>query len=553
MENNIIGGRGGIQNLDVFVRRNAVKIFILVGSGFFVYINSLINGFVSDDIFSIIQDPSIANLFRTYNLRSISGTLLSINYLISGVWPFTFHLTAVVLHLLVVFIGYYFLTLITSKRIAFFASLLFAVHPLNTEAVAWISGRVYPLYSIFLLLALIFYLKAREINNGIKWYLLSALMFIASTMSNHFAMSFPIFIVIHELSFGNILKKTKEIVFFFVLTVLSILMFSGLAINRISYLNQTGGNTSGGGMLQDIFRPIISIWYYIYLYLFPKNLSFYREDITYAYGLRFILLILSLAGILGLIYLFKKSRVPFFGILFYIASLGITLTPFKFSWVVAERYSYLGNIGLSLVLAFFIDKAAEKIRRRDVELYTVITLVFIFGLRTIIRNFDWKNEDTLWLATVKTSPTSSKAWNNMGDYYARHGDLQSSLNAFLNATRINPTYSDALHNVGNTLMQLNNFEAAKPYFLEAIKYNNMLYQSHNALALIEMQSGNIDEAEEELRKSLEITPNEIAHTLYGQLLLSKGETELAKEQFNSSLTLNPNSVEARRGLAKVSN
>ena len=135
-------------------------------------------------------------------------------------------------------------------------------------------------------------------------------------------------------------------------------------------------------------------------------------------------------------------------------------------------------------------------------------LIVALSIRTIVRNRDWKSEETLWIATEKISPSGPNIHNNIGAIYQQKGDLQKAIEEFSLAIQINPGYADAYHNLANTYQQAGMLQEAVDSYKKAIEINPNLWQSHQNLAAIYYNQGWYDLSLGEIKKALEINPND---------------------------------------------
>lgn len=533
-----------------FYSKNKWRVWLLVGSIILVYLNSLSGGFVSDDVASIVMDKTVQNPFRPYNLTSVKGSLLSLTYIVFGQNPLPYHIENLILHILVTLTAFFFLGRLVNRHLAFLTMIIFAVHPLNSESVSWISGRAYPLYALFLILALLFYNKAKAtVKNRYLWHLVAGFSFLLSFSANPFAIIFPLVLLIYEISFGDLKQNFKLVLAYGVLAAARLFLFRQDVLIRLNFV-QSAQPSSTNNFSDLILSPLISFWSYIYLFLFPKDLTFYHEDLTEFGQFRYVLILLTTALAFVLPLIFKHSRALFFAITFYVISLGPSLSPLKVSWVIAERYSYLGNIGLAFIAVYILDTIRRKINLKQSHLHLIILILSLFlGLRTIIRNFDWQSVDSLWLATVKTSPNSSKAWNNMGDYYGRHGDMQASFNAFVKATQINHAYPDAWHNAGNVLVQVGKYDESIPYFEKSLEFNPNLIEAYNNLALVYHKKEDQEKSRSLISKSLQIDPTAVkTYTLLAVIEFENRDLVKAKAAMNKALELDPTNEVIQKNL-----
>jgi tetratricopeptide (TPR) repeat protein len=206
------------------------------------------------------------------------------------------------------------------------------------------------------------------------------------------------------------------------------------------------------------------------------------------------------------VYGIMKKRGFGFWLAWIVCGLAVTLLPVKIAWIVAERYAYMAYIGLCVLAAMLFDTLLSIKRLYVVGICLMIGVVCALCTRTIIRNNDWRTEDSLWVATAIVSPEIEYSWNNMGDVYARHGQYDQSIAAFTRATAINPNYADAYHNIGNTYVQIKKYTEAIPFFEKALSINPNLWQSYQDLGYIAVAQGDIPKAIGYLDKAIMIDP-----------------------------------------------
>ncbi|MGI5826342.1 MAG: tetratricopeptide repeat protein, partial [Patescibacteria group bacterium] len=225
-------------------------------------------------------------------------------------------------------------------------------------------------------------------------------------------------------------------------------------------------------------------------------------------SLEYILRLSVFLGFGALLFVFlKKDKKIFFWLSFFIISLLPSLTPLKIAWIVAERYAYMGAIGIFVAIAFLIHQLSLKFDNKKIPYIILAIILPLLSIRTILRNIDWKNQDNLWLAAAKTSPTSPQNHNNLGDLYARRGEFDKAVEEFKTAIALLPNYGDAYHNLANTYLQMNQLDLAIGGYLNALKHNPGLWQSHQNLAAIYAHQGHFDLARKHLNQALEIVPN----------------------------------------------
>lgn len=542
--------------MDKLVQNKRLVVFVLTILTFLVYFNSLNGAFVVDDIATLTNNPLLSRPGEYLLKGGLPGFTLSINYLIGKDNPFIYHLTNVFFHLGAVVLTYFFLLQITSRKISFLASAIFAVHPIHVEVVSWISGRPYALSAAFLLASFLFYIlsgkktkKASKVpkhvnaekEKRIYYFLASLICFCIAFFSNSKLIVFFPILVLYELSFSKITKNWKKLIPYFILTLLFLVRLFQPFQARTEAANFV---YTGGFKFYNPFRQIpTALSLYMELFAWPQRLTFYHEDFSHFFWFR---VGITLLLFVGLIYFYKKQRLLFFGFSLFVLSLIPTLLPIKIAFVVAERYVYFGSVGLCLVLAWVLVKGLKK--HPQTLLIVSGLLLVLFSLRTIVRNRDWQNQKSLWLATTKVSATSSSPWNSLGDVYCREGNYQLGIRAFLRAIQLNPTYVNAYHNLGLAYLKMGDFDQAIVWFKRA----TAIYpfpQSFNDMGVAYLQKGDFEKAEEQFRKMIELDPNNpIGYNSLGVLFFKQNKPEEARQAWQKALELNPSAKGVRENL-----
>jgi tetratricopeptide (TPR) repeat protein len=543
------------------IKNDSEFLFFLILLTTIVYATSWGGEFLSDDILGIQYNTALADFGRQLKTLNFNNIINSLIYKTFGPTPFWFHLVNTIFHLAAVVVVYILVAVLVadakrlslekiSKGPAFnlwiprLTALLFALHPIETEGVAWISGLPYAAYTFFFLLALLFFTlalnKASFQGLALERTAISTSFFILALSSSEKAVIFPIILIAYILLFH---KWTKV---HFALTVpLFIIAF----IYTLSRFADVGGriesvSPSYAGR-SAFFNPLvqipIAIYSYIKLILWPFNLTLYHEFAAFPQWEYYFAVAVTVLFFLSILYLFWKSKISInkprgsfnetklfvrlivFGLIFFVVSLALTLLPINIAWIVAERYVHLGSFGFFLALSTFIFLISMKLVhkfatfnpyvRKESSKYLAIFLGLFLAFLTIKRNLEWRSQDTLWPATVRESPYSAYAWNNMGDYYGRRADIENSIKAFEQARQLRPRYADATHNLGNTYMQIGEATKAAQFFKEALEYNPTLYQSYENLGKIAIEAKDYKNAQNYFSQAIRLNPNPFADYL----------------------------------------
>lgn len=266
---------------------------------------------------------------------------------------------------------------------------------------------------------------------------------------------------------------------------------------------------AGGGMYNPLIQIPVAIGSYLKLIFWPAGLTLYQTEMAFSQGQYIIFLLIFLIFLGAVIWSYRKNKNVFFWLVFFVITLLPTLTPFKISWIVAERYIYLGTLGIIVVVAMLFDRFIKlNENSKMVGYFALVIIVASLSVRTIFRNKDWKSEDSLWIATAQVAPSGQQIHNNLGDVYARQGDLGKAVEEFKKAIEINPNYADAYHNLGNTYQQMGQFDLAVVNYQKALSINPHLWQSYQNMAAIYFNAGDFPKALENIKKAAEINPTD---------------------------------------------
>ena len=546
------------------IKKNWPQLLLLLFLVLITYTNSLNNAFLSDDLAEIVNNPNVGNLdyaIASHPFGFIRLIFYWLAFQIGGLSPILFRFTNILLHMGVVFLIYTIFTHLYSKKLALIVSGIFAVHPAISEAVVWISGGGYPQYSFFFLLSFLFYILP---SKRTLFYLLSSIFYLLSFMS-HPQMPLGLFMIfpLWEFCFGNLKKEWKRTILFLIIAISYSLLSIGNLSERTNTLQTVHYQESG------IDNPLVlipvAISSYFELIFFPQTLTLYHSELNFGpvnFGIRAIFTLILFIGIFAS---FKKNKFIFFWLAFFIIALAPTLTPFRLNWIVAERYLYLPIVGILAITGFGLIKLSQLLKVKNLEYILLVIFIVLLSTRTIIRNVDWKNEDNLWIATGKTSPSSPNTHNNLGDVYGRWGDKQRSLQEFQTAILLKPNYADAYHNGGNVLREMGQIDQALEYYQKAAQLNPNLWQSYQNMAALYFEkakqatnSAHLAQQDfnlslESLQKAITINPNNLnLKNNLGVVYLTMGEKLKAKEAFTYVLSQDPQNQFAKAGLAETS-
>lgn len=497
------------------------KIYLLlIIVGIIIYSNALTNQLFWDDNDGIVNNAYIKDwqyLPNYFSENLIAGAGLSSNYWrpillityaveweIWGLWPAGYHLVSILVHILACLLIFKLFDLLTRKKwLAFFSALLFLVHPLQTEAVTYVSGLADPLSTVFILLGLIYYLKKGQEN--ILWPVW--FFFILALMTKEKALLvFPALLFILELTVF-LQESTKEINFiqwknWFFSKVKSLWPILAIGI-FYTLLRATSLNFQNTFNLYDganIYADSILVRTWTFLKIFPD----YLKLIFWPYDLHMERLVqiepsplsrIVLFGLFLLAILFlravnqaRKNPLILFSLGWFLASLlSSSGIPAVSSGIMYEHYLYLPLAGLFLWLGLELENLTTYLKTptllKKLLFILILILTLFFSILTIQRNRVWKTPITLYENILNYNQTSLRVWNNLGMAYADTNQMDKAVIAYQKAIGLDSQQVSAppYHNLANSLVSLGRKDEAIAAYKKALEINPDFTFSYGSL------------------------------------------------------------------------
>ncbi len=465
-----------------------------------LYANSLNGDFVSDDIGSIRDNPSI-DKFSGLNLSAIFNW---VGYKISGLNPFAHHLSNLILHAACSVLVFYILLGFFSLWPSFLATLLFVAHPVHTETIAWISGKAYAFSALLIFASFLLYRRATS-QDKLKPYAYLFSIILCNPFHAYWYLGvYPAMIILYDFTYRRVKKNWPYWIPYIGLVTVWVIKRIMAITQRIDVLS----SPTIIGTNNLIYKLAFSFFSHLKLLLWPGRLTLYHEPTTITQELLLVEIIAIGAIICFLPFLFKRAKELFFALGIYVLFLAPTYSPILISWTIAERYLYVPSVGFFIFIAFIIENYYRRPKAKIIIAILMVLTIGTYSIRTIIRNNDWSSRANLWRATVRVSPLSAKAHNNMGDIYTVEGDLVRAADAFKYAIKLNPNYAEAYHNLGTTYGKLNQIKLAAKFYKKALSLAPSLYQSHQNLGAIYFNRGDFGLAKKHLSQALKFLPQD---------------------------------------------
>ncbi|HLJ23729.1 MAG TPA: hypothetical protein VKT71_06440, partial [Candidatus Acidoferrales bacterium] len=445
---------------------------LLLAATVLTYGNTLGNRFVLDDDLYIahnvqVVDPSLQNLFAANPFanvfRPLTFATLALNWKFSGPNPLGYHLLNLLLHagatwLLFILLEELLGTGPEAKTVAFAAALLYAVHPIHTEAVAWVVGRSEILAAGFLFAGWILHLRDRPIA--------SLGCFALALLSKESAIVFLPLLLLGDFA----TSKWKPPVRY--------ALAAGLAFVYIGLLWKIQGGHFGQNGISPLDNPMVTLpagwrilnalrvaWSYFALQIYPAVLSCdysFNQIPMYRDLLHTLPAALAAAAVAGVwIWALRRKETAAWALAgsIYLAGFAVTaniLTPI--GTTMSERLTYLPSAGVCLLVALGWNWLRQKEEKAAWALLIVIVLTL--AGRSMLRNRDWKDELALYSSAVRAVPNDAKMHANLAGQYFLQSNLDAAAKEYQIALRITPESPDTLAAFAGLEYQAGNLQAA---------------------------------------------------------------------------------------------
>ncbi|MEE8574657.1 MAG: tetratricopeptide repeat protein, partial [Thermodesulfobacteriota bacterium] len=480
----------------------------------------------------------------------------------------------------------------------FVTAILFAVHPLRVESVAWATERKDVLYAFFYLLSILYYIRYASCDsNKRRNYYLAILFAAASLMSKAMAITLPFVLLmidyypLKRFSFssggGGLKRVLLEKIPFFILTIIAFVI--GLWVHS--------GVLKGGEEFPLFLRMLVSIRgyaFYLYKTVWPATLSPYYpypKDLT-LFSFEAIVPILIFVAITATsLYLVRRSRFYITLWVFYL----ITLLPvigIVQAWgaAAADRYSYLPGLAPVLLLGALSGYAVRIGSKKELKTAGVAILIIVailFARKCFLQIPIWKNTNTLWTHQIELYPgTTPKAHLNRAYAYDYVGEREMALKGYSEAIELFPDYVLAYSNRAKLLLVMGKLdlaladnrklleffpedvtthinmgdiyerkgdsERALEYYTKAISISPGFATPYYNRAGLQARLGRVDEAVSNYQKALEINPRyKGAYLNLANIMGRKGDFSKAIEYYSAALSVDPGYTKALTNRAKV--
>lgn len=561
------------QNIQPFIeptRRFTEKpvffILVIITLTFLVFIPSLKNDFINtwDDGINLTNNPLIKSLspssIKEIFTTSVAGSYVplsllsfSIEYKIAGLNPGIFHLTNLLLHLLCTFLVFLILRRFKLKPVfAAFGALLFGIHPMHVESVAWISERKDLLCALFSLASILFYINyLNRHSNKLLFFLLSLLLFAFALFSRITAVTLPLILFLIDYFLERrfttrvFVEKIPFLILSLVFGIAEIVTFQHQGILK---------TTESISIVNQVLLGFFAISSYILKFVAPFNLSaiypFTRET-GHALPFLYYLSPVFIAVLGYFIYRStRRNRAILFGSLFFLVNIILMFQSQILTQGIgflADRFSYMSYIGFCFLAGWTIEQFVQK----KPELKNMVTGVFIlilllFSGMTYSRNKVWENDFTLWNDTISKYPEKvTKSYANRGIAFSSIGQWNEAITDFTKMITIDPKYIWGYLDRGEAYQHTNQWDKSIDDFSKAIEIDSNSQEAFAGRGLAYGALGQNKKAIDDLSKAILIDPKYIkGFSNRGVTYSNMGLYDKAIADLSKAIELDPDYYEA---------
>lgn len=449
-----------------------------------------------------IRDVSDIGALWAYNpARFLVFLSLAVNYYLGGLDTYGYHLFNIAVHMansiLVMIFG---AALVTAWRgrepqwpwrwLPFLSAMIFAVHPLQTQAVTYIWQRNTSVAAMFYLSAMTLYLsaaiagKSQQDHPARLQYAGALICAICAMFTKQTAVTLPMALAMLEFFFiapADDRERARRLApFFGIMLIIPALALTGLS-RELGDIVMIGDKVPSH--MDYLLTQLNVIVTYIKLLALPIN-----QNLDYDYPIAHsisgsIVSACILSGFVALALAFyRRDRTISFGVLFFFLALSVESSVFPLEDVIFEHRAYLPSAGAIIAswagLFYTLDKLAPGWFQKRLSAIAIalafVALTSSYATATINRNEAWRDGITLWTDVVKKSPGKPRAAHNLGNAYLERGDYDGAEKLFLQALAINPKFETSLYSMAAISLRRGELDAALKYLEEAITIDPLM-------------------------------------------------------------------------------
>ncbi len=475
------------------------------------FANAVGNDFVFDDYLLVVDDPAVRVPLRaglsTGSYRPLRTLSYRLDYALGGMSPRIFHVSNIVYH------GVTVLLVCAAVRAsgasiwgAAAGALIFAVHPVQTEAVTYVSGRRDLLCGLFFIAGYLAYLGYRR-GGGWRALLLVIAAYALAVLSKEMAVTLPLVCLLFDRWQVRRGQRGEERPSdsssrMCMRAALAVVVITGAAVLALAYWAHAPHISRlirwHGGSVGANFATVARVWaHYLWLLVWPARLTADYSDGAFAVSTHALdPRALGSAAIVALLAIgawrsWRRGGLARFGAAWW----AVTLLPVShlipYRELLAEHYLYLPMCGVAFLVAGAVDGVALRApERRRLLALGVLAVACALAVRTAARNRDWRDQLTLWSATTAAVPKCARAQFNLGQAYYARNRLAEAERSWRAAQALKPSDPGIMLALANASYRLGRYDRARADVAQALRLRPNDPEAETLAGWIELDSGN---------------------------------------------------------------
>jgi tetratricopeptide (TPR) repeat protein len=441
------------------------------------------------------------------------------------------------------------------------AALLFAVHPLRVESVAWISDRKDLLAAFFGLATCLTYFRGTSgrLRPAWQWMTVSVILFALALLSKFLIVFLPLTFLIIEAIFlypDEWQRRRGQLVVWKIPFLIPALMVGLVAVGAVG-VDPLGLRVVDIPLVDRLALPFATPWFYLQKLLIPANLSpVYQVGIT-AFTWLAAIPVVSVTLLACILWRRKRPGVLAAWLVYLVLLSPTFLFLSPLIQHTADRHSYIATMSLFLLAGGGIASLWQRTvgeKTGAVVRLTLAALVLIIAawhsFLTLRQTRVWENSVSLWLQVVTVSPDLPIGYLNLGNAVAAAGNTDDAIGLYRRATALEKGYGPAWTNMGVLYQLQGKPEEAEDSFRRSIAFNPEYFEAYINLGEVEEGKENAAEAAKLYRQAAWRNPGSDKPWVHlGDLFRREGETDSSVQSFEKALALNPYSPAAHWGIA----
>ncbi len=507
-----------------------VLLALVLLATFLVYAGTLQFDFVYDDLGQIVANPAVQSwkffpLYFRANVwmqqfaignyyRPLFLTWFLINHTLFGLHPAFWHFTTVVLHLGVTGLVFVLAMRLTrDRRIALIAALLFGLHPIHLETVAWISGVTDSLMALLLIPAFLSYLNYCE-THRVRWLAACLALYALALMAKETAIVLPALVVAYECLYVDAARRWSERVRALALPVLCFVVVTSVyLVARSNALHGVAHKTVNMPLGVAALTVPSALAWYLKLLVAPVGLSVFYDTpyVTHVSLKYFILPVLGIVLAAGLlIWWWRRTRSPLVAfasvwmLLPILPLLNLTVLPM--GDFIHDRYLYLPSVGLVLLVATALGSIdSREIMGSPAGQVAAIALACVLAFGTVAQSVPWANDVVLYYHGMQVAPNNDLPRNKLAATFVQRGMYEQGIKLYQVVLQYDPDFWYANYRMGYAQYMTGHYPEAERYLSRATELHGSPDEFYY-LGLAQVKLGHEEAAGKSLTEAVRLQP-----------------------------------------------